>query len=253
MNFLNGALLPGLVFLAGVPLLIHLLNLRFPRLFEFSSVKHIRETIAQRSRIFSLATSVADAFAHGVCGVAVAGFFEAVAPTLLISTAEQRAARAGADRDRPLARHGTPGRRLEQPATRGDEAEKILATLGAEDSVNIITAGQAAQSCFFELSHNLAEARQYLSSIKPAYGRADFSQANGAAARLLAQATSRAGDLLFVELRAAELGERGLYGAAAKCADVLCRLCRAGRLTTTGRSSGRHSEARRRCWPRTAR
>ena len=52
MNFLNGALLPGLVLLAGLPLLIHLLNLRFPRLFEFSSVKHIRETIAQRSRIF---------------------------------------------------------------------------------------------------------------------------------------------------------------------------------------------------------
>ena len=52
MSFLNAALLPGLILLAGLPLLIHLLNLRFPRLFEFSSVKHIRETIAQRSRIF---------------------------------------------------------------------------------------------------------------------------------------------------------------------------------------------------------
>ncbi len=52
MSFLNSALLPGLVLLVGLPLLIHLLNLQFPRLFEFSSVKHIRETIAQRSRIF---------------------------------------------------------------------------------------------------------------------------------------------------------------------------------------------------------
>src|SRR3954447_3962627 len=52
MSFLNSALLPGLVLLVGLPLVIHLLNLRFPRLFEFSSVKHIRETIAQRSRIF---------------------------------------------------------------------------------------------------------------------------------------------------------------------------------------------------------
>src|SRR6266704_1846835 len=52
MTFLNSALLPGLILLAGLPLLIHLLNLQFPRLFEFSSVKHIRETIAQRSRIF---------------------------------------------------------------------------------------------------------------------------------------------------------------------------------------------------------
>src|SRR4051794_3712045 len=52
MNFLNTALLPGLALLVGVPLIIHLLNLRFPRLFEFPSVKHIRETIAQRSRVF---------------------------------------------------------------------------------------------------------------------------------------------------------------------------------------------------------
>src|SRR5215475_7417429 len=52
MSFLNAALLPGLVLLVGLPLLIHLLNLRFPRLFEFSSVKHIRETMAQRSRLF---------------------------------------------------------------------------------------------------------------------------------------------------------------------------------------------------------
>jgi len=46
MSFLNTALLPALAILALLPLLIHLLNLRFPRLFEFSSVKHIRETIA---------------------------------------------------------------------------------------------------------------------------------------------------------------------------------------------------------------
>src|SRR3954452_12547984 len=52
MSFLNSALLPGLALLVGLPLVIHLLNLQFPRLFEFSSVKHIRETIAQRSRIF---------------------------------------------------------------------------------------------------------------------------------------------------------------------------------------------------------
>ena len=52
MNFLNTALLPGLALLVAMPLLIHLLNLRFPRLFEFSSVKQIRETLAQRSRLF---------------------------------------------------------------------------------------------------------------------------------------------------------------------------------------------------------
>src|SRR5580698_10362607 len=52
MSFLNLALFPGLMLVAGIPLIIHLLNLRYPRLFEFSSVKRLRETIAQRSRVF---------------------------------------------------------------------------------------------------------------------------------------------------------------------------------------------------------
>ncbi|HEY3899930.1 MAG TPA: BatA domain-containing protein [Chthoniobacter sp.] len=190
MNFLNGALLPGLVLLAGLPLLIHLLNLRFPRLFEFSSVKHIRETIAQRSRVFRWRHLLLLLLRTAFVILLLLAFLK---PLLrrFDSTADQRAARAVLiviDHSLGM-EHKGGGLSSRQRAE--NEAEKILATLGAEDSVNIITAGQAAQSCFFELSHNLAEARQYLAAIKPAYGRANFSQANGAAARLLAQATSR--------------------------------------------------------------
>jgi hypothetical protein len=72
-----------------------------------------------------------------------------------------------------------------------NEADKILATLGAEDSVNILTAGQAPQTCFFEMSRNHAEAKHFLSAIKPAFTRADFSQANAVTARLLAQNSNR--------------------------------------------------------------
>src|SRR5829696_2629530 len=55
MTFLNAAILPGLLAVAAVPLIIHLLNLRYPKRFEFSSVKHLRTTIAQRSHLFLLA------------------------------------------------------------------------------------------------------------------------------------------------------------------------------------------------------
>ena len=71
------------------------------------------------------------------------------------------------------------------------EADKILATLGADDTVNIITAGQAPKSCFFELSRNHAEARRFVSELKPGLGRANFNQANALAARLLAKAVGQ--------------------------------------------------------------
>src|SRR5687768_11647659 len=54
MSFLNSALLFGLLPLAALPLVIHLLNKKFPQLFRFSSVKNIRETAAERSRLFRL-------------------------------------------------------------------------------------------------------------------------------------------------------------------------------------------------------
>ena len=52
MSFLNSALFPALLALAGVPLLIHLMNLKFPTYFPFPSVKHLRDTVAQRSKLF---------------------------------------------------------------------------------------------------------------------------------------------------------------------------------------------------------
>src|SRR5580765_2662427 len=52
MSFLNSALLPALLALTGLPLLIHLLNLKFPTYFQFPSIKHLRDTIARRSKLF---------------------------------------------------------------------------------------------------------------------------------------------------------------------------------------------------------
>jgi hypothetical protein len=190
MSFLNSALLPGLILLAGLPLLIHLLNLRFPRLFEFSSVKNIRETIAQRSRIFRWRHWLLLLLRTAFVVLLLLAFLK---PLLrrFDSAANGHAARAVViivDHSLGM-EHKGGGMSSRQRAE--NEAEKILATLGAEDTLNIITAGQAAQTCFFELSRNQAEARQFLSSIKPGLTRADFSQANTVAARLLAQTTSR--------------------------------------------------------------
>lgn len=188
MNFLNLALLPGLVLLAFLPLVIHLLNLRFPRLFEFSSVKHIRETVAQRSRIFRLRHWLMLLLRTAFLILLLLAFLR---PLLrrFDSNADQKAPRAVLlviDHSLSM-EHKGGGLSSRQRAE--NEADKILATLGPEDTVNILTAGQAAQSCFFEMSRNHAEAKHFLAAIKPGYTRADFSRANTVAARLVAQSS----------------------------------------------------------------
>src|SRR5882757_5076865 len=142
MSFLNSALLPGLVLLAGLPLLIHLLNLRFPRLFEFSSIKHVRETIAQRSRIFRWRHLLLMLLRTVFLGLLLLAFLK---PLLrrFDSTADAHAARAVLlviDHSLSM-EHKGGGLSSRQRAE--NEADKIFATLGAEDSVNVITAGRA--------------------------------------------------------------------------------------------------------------
>jgi hypothetical protein len=190
MSFLNAALLPGLILMAGLPLVIHLLNLRFPRLFEFSSVKHIRETIAQRSRIFRWRHLLLLLLRTVFLVLLLLAFLKPLLKRFN-SSADQKAPRAVLIvLDHSLSmEHRGGGLSSRQRAE--NEADKILATLGAEDSVNIITAGQVPQSCFFELSRNHAEAKHFLAAVKPGFTRADFSQANAVVARLLAQNSSR--------------------------------------------------------------
>jgi hypothetical protein len=189
MSFLNSALLPGLVLLAGLPLLIHLLNLQFPRLFEFSSVKHIRETIAQRSRIFRWRHLLLLLLRTLFLILLLLAFLKPLLPRYG-SAADQKAGRAVLIvLDHSLSmEHKGGGVSSRQRAEA--ETDKILATLGADDTVNVIAAGQGAKSCFFEFSRNYAEAKRFVTELKAGLGRTDFTQANKVAARLLAKDAS---------------------------------------------------------------
>jgi hypothetical protein len=190
MNFLNTALLPGLVALVGLPLFIHLLNLRFPRLFEFSSVKLVRETIAQRSRLFR--------WRHLILLLLRTVFVL----LLLLAFLKPLLRRFGSASDKQTGRsvllivdHSLSmehkGGGVSSRKRAESEAEKIFATLGLEDTVNVILAGQAPKSCFVEMSRHHGEAQRFIAETKPGLTRADFSQANALAARLLASGGPR--------------------------------------------------------------
>jgi len=190
MSFLNENLFLALAALVGLPLLIHLLNLRFPRLFEFSTVRHLRQTMAQRSRLYR--------WRHRILLLLRTLFLIA----LLLAFLRPLLPRFGKDIDRKARRdviivldhslsmeHKAGGVTARQRAQA--EAAKILDALGSEDSVNVILAGAVPKMCFIDLSRNQAEARRYIEGLKPGLTRGDFSQANAAAGRLLSRENSR--------------------------------------------------------------
>ncbi len=187
MNFLNLALLPGLALLVGVPLIIHLLNLRFPRLFSFSSIKLIRESIAQRSRIFRWRHLILLLLRTAFLILLLLAFLKPLLRRFDSATDAKAGRSVVLVIDQSLSmEHRGGGITSRQRAAA--EAQKIFATLGTDDTVNVIRAGQSPASCFIEMSARLPEAQRYVAETPAGLTRADFTQANALAARLLATA-----------------------------------------------------------------
>lgn len=244
MSFLNSTLLPGLLVLTGLPLLIHLLNLQFPKLFQFSSIKHIRESIAQRSRLFRWRHLILLLLRTAFLALLLLAFLKPLLPRF------GSAADANAGRtvvlviDHSLSmEHKGGGVSSRQRAE--SEADKILTTLGADDTVNVILAGQAPKACFVEPSRNHAEAKRFVAQMKPGLARADFTQATALASRMLGKTPQRAeiyylsdfqrrnwanvdftpvppqARLFFVDVAPAQRGNRAILGATINQSQIL--------------------------------
>ncbi|MDB6150811.1 MAG: rane protein, partial [Chthoniobacter sp.] len=190
MNFLNSALLPGLLVLTGLPLLIHLLNLQFPRLFQFSSIKHIQASIAQRSRLFRWRHLLLLLLRTVFLVLLLLAFLKPLLPRFgsAAEAAQGRAVIVIVDHSLSM-EHKGGGVSSRQRAEA--EADKIFATLGADDTVNVILAGQSPRSCFVELSHNHTEAKRFVANAGAGFTRADLSQATALAVRSLGQGAAR--------------------------------------------------------------
>ncbi len=196
MTFLNAALLPGLALLAGLPLLIHLLNLRFPRFFQFSTVKHLKDTIAQRSRLFRWRHLILLALRTLLVIALIFVFLRPVLPHLGSETTPEAKRSVLILIDHSLSMEyagaGVSSRERAQ-----EEARRILAGLGADDVANVVLVGPTPKTCFVHLSEHTAEARRFVDNIKPGLARADFTQANAAAARLLGT-VKQGGEVYFI-------------------------------------------------------
>jgi hypothetical protein len=196
MNFLNGALLPGLLFVAAVPLVIHLLNLRYPKKFEFSSVKHLRTTIAQRSRIFRWRHLILLALRTLMAAALLFAFLRPTLPRLGSNDAAKSARTVLLLIDQSLSMehqvNGISGRERAQ-----EEARRILATLGPDDVVNVVIVGTGPRAWRVDLARESGDARRFVEAMKPGLGRANFTQANTLSARLLA-GVKQGGEIYYI-------------------------------------------------------
>src|SRR5258708_1346141 len=190
MSFQNAMLLSGLVPLLALPLVIHLLNRRFSRLFAFSSVKHIRETIARRSKLFKWRHWILLLLRTAFLVALLLAFLKPTIPKFGSAATDKSSRHVLLLFDHSLSmEYKGEGISCRQRAL--VEAEKVLNTMGPDDFINIVLVEQSPATCFVEFSSNLAEAKSFLGRLQAGVTRADFNQANGVAARLVSKNLSR--------------------------------------------------------------
>lgn len=190
MSFLNPALLYWMIPLLGLPLAIHLLNKKFPRLFPFSSVEYLCQAEARRSKWLRLRHWILLLLRTCLLALLLLAFLKPVRPRLGSNAAGNGARHVIVALDHSLSmEYRGDAMLLRKKAIL--EAEKIIDNLGPEDLLNILLIETAPRACFVEFSNHHDEARHFLEALGPGLGRGDVNQATAAAVRRFGEGRSR--------------------------------------------------------------
>ena len=190
MSFLSPALFAVLIPLAALPLVLHLLNKGFPRRFKFPSIELIRATMARRSKLHR--------WRHWILLLLRTAFLLLLLLAFLRPVLNRFGSKAAGLAGRQVLIVFDHSLSMEHkgdgPASREravHEAAKLMDSLGAQDTVNLLLMEPDLTSCFTSFSKDIAGANRFLNRLKPGFGRAEVNLANAAAARLLGPSAAR--------------------------------------------------------------
>lgn len=184
MSFLNSAFLFWLLPLLALPLLIHLLNKKFPQKVFFPNVDHVRRAMAQRSKLLRWRHLILTLIRTVAVLLLLLAFLQPIRHLFGSAPVETVSKRILIVIDHSLSMEMREGR-MSGREKAVYEAERLLDSLEPGAMVNIIRAGRSPVAAFPEFSPLHGEALAFLRRTQPNLSRARFAQANAEAIRLL--------------------------------------------------------------------
>ena len=177
----------------GLPLLIHLLHRACPKVFEFSSVQSLRESIVQSSRLFRLRHLLLVFLRTLFLSALLVAFLRPILPRFGLGAlgppvTSGRVVLLVLDHSLSMEYQATGLSARQRAKT---EAAKIMATLGPDDVVNAMVVDATPSLCQVEFSHRHAEVAGFVQAVPQGLGSANFTEANRLIARLLTQVDAR--------------------------------------------------------------
>ncbi|OAI57385.1 hypothetical protein AYO49_02140 [Verrucomicrobiaceae bacterium SCGC AG-212-N21] len=176
MIFTHAELVPILAPLALAPLVIHLLNKRFPQWRMFSSIDLIRKSMAQRSQLMRWRHWLLTLVRTLMVAACVAAF---LGPVLAPKgepppTGGKRQVLIVIDHSYSME---APEAGLTRRARAQVEAARVLDSLGGADEVNVLAVGRDTATASGRWSMNHDAARDFIKALGAGHERADFHKA----------------------------------------------------------------------------
>ena len=190
MSFLSPELFAFLIPLVGLPLFLHLLTRGFPGQFKFPSIELIKETMARRSQVHRWRHWILLLLRTAFLLLVLLAFLQPMLKRFGSNPADRTGRQVLIVLDHSVSMED----KGDGPTSREravHEAEKLMGSLGADDTVNVLLADPDLTTCFVAFSKDFAGARHFLDQLKPGFSRADINLANTAAARLIGQDAAR--------------------------------------------------------------
>jgi len=186
MQFLNPGVLWALLPLAAAPLVIHLLSRLVRRKVAFSSIRELKKTASQQSKLFRWRHLLLLILRTLALVLIVIAFLRPVWEQFGSGVTRKQVRMVIIAVDQSLSmEHKHAGARARTRALM--EARKIIATLDQDDLVNVVLVAGAPTAAFVEPSANHPAAERFVEAAGPAYGGADFDRANSLIGRMLGE------------------------------------------------------------------
>lgn len=193
IHFQHLANIYSLVPLLTLPLLIHWLNQRHPRLFRFSSIEQLKKTVAGRSRPSRWRHIILLLLRTFALLLLLLAFLRpiALAPSGQVRDLRHTIILVDHSLSMTHQENGTTPQKRAQA-----EVRRLLDQMSAEDRFQVILVNRQPQAAFPDFTTNRNGAMQFLETAPEALTEADFTAANALAAAQANQATTAA-DLYY--------------------------------------------------------
>lgn len=190
MTFLQSSLLAGLAPLIALPIIIHFLNKKLPLQILFPNIDRILKSLAGRSRLVKWRHLILLLIRTAIVAMLLLAFLWPVLPRFGSDTAAKtdtghRRVLLIADRSMSMEHKG--GTQTSAAKRLLIESSKIIATLEAGDSVNVIVAARQAEALLPEFTTSHDQVQTSLAALTPSMQRADMTKALGLASTLLGE------------------------------------------------------------------